>query len=598
MSITNSKTNNLFQEILLCVYIFITPIIFDNKLLDIALNYRFLICSILLIPIFLLEKPKINFITLIFIIFYCYNLVSVLWARCDSEAMFESQRCFLFIAGYIIFYSILTDETLSKILKTINLLSLFLIIVGIFQISKLSIITNKSLYEISGLQCHKNLFSNFLFLLLPFNIINYLKSKTNFFKKLSLINIVGILTLIICLQTRAVYVGLIVCICTILGVGYLYLKQSLKFSILKLTVIIIAIISCTLIIYYSKGYFNTKNTLVENMIKTDSNNERLSLITKTISIIKENYLIGVGAGNWQVEYAKFGLSGLDNAQNKNVTFQRPHNDFLWILSELGIFAFLLYVFIIVFTIYKSCNFLKNINNSVEHKLDVLILLSFYIGFMTISFFDFPKERIEHLVFHALLLACIHRMIISKFHEIPLINNSPKAIGLIVCIILIFNTYIGYKRYNGEINLVKAYHARQTGNWYELIKYCKKAKSKYYSIDPTSIPIDWYEGVGHFSLSNHKEAFNLFKSAYELSPYNFHVVNNLASSYENNGNSEKAVFYYNEALKINPTFDEAKLNLAAIYYNQGNIKKAYNITINCGNSPRKGLYLKIFKENLR
>ena len=73
-------------------------------------------------------------------------------------------------------------------------------------------------------------------------------------------------------------------------------------------------------------------------------------------MIKENFVFGVGAGNWQVYFPKYGFDKFSVNEIKNglTTYQRPHNDFLWILCETGIIGILAFVsiFIIIsFLIY-------------------------------------------------------------------------------------------------------------------------------------------------------------------------------------------------------------------------------------------------------
>ena len=83
-----------------------------------------------------------------------------------------------------------------------------------------------------------------------------------------------------------------------------------------------------------------------------STKDRLELWTRTIQLIKEKPLFGHGLSDWKIEMLKYGNKGLVSEDN-NTFYQRPHNDFLWIMSETGIIGILLYVavFIICSSVY-------------------------------------------------------------------------------------------------------------------------------------------------------------------------------------------------------------------------------------------------------
>ena len=47
-------------------------------------------------------------------------------------------------------------------------------------------------------------------------------------------------------------------------------------------------------------------------------------------------LAGVGPGQWRIHFPKYGLEGMNPSVAEGVTSEvRPHNDFIWVLSELG-----------------------------------------------------------------------------------------------------------------------------------------------------------------------------------------------------------------------------------------------------------------------
>lgn len=73
-----------------------------------------------------------------------------------------------------------------------------------------------------------------------------------------------------------------------------------------------------------------------------------------------------------------------------------------------------------------------------------------------------------------------------------------------------------------------------------------------------------------------ESVTHFEKAYQIAPYQIQVINNLASSYDFQGDREKAVKYYQKALQISTDFEEARLNLASVYFNEKQYDKAFDV----------------------
>lgn len=142
---------------------------------------------------------------------------------------------------------------------------------------------------------------------------------------------------------------------------------------------------------------------------------------------------------------------------------------------------------------------------------------------------------------------------------------------------------------------KVYAYRQRGDWASVIKYCDKAKSSFYQLDPTTIPVSWYKGLAYFSSGNFRQALAEYKDAHSISPYNHYILNDFGSALEKLGRHEEAKEQYKQALKINRHFDDPKLNLAAIYYNEKNYPEAWSWTSQVNDRhPRKAMFVQTIK----
>jgi tetratricopeptide (TPR) repeat protein len=83
----------------------------------------------------------------------------------------------------------------------------------------------------------------------------------------------------------------------------------------------------------------------------------------------------------------------------------------------------------------------------------------------------------------------------------------------------------------------------------------------------------------------------FEEAYSINPYHVHVLNNLASTYEQKGGHENSIKFYKKALAVAPNFEEAWLNLCAVYFNLGQIDSAYQALVNIDPATKNPNYNK-------
>ena len=157
-----------------------------------------------------------------------------------------------------------------------------------------------------------------------------------------------------------------------------YFRKKIKYSI-GITCIII--ISCAISYQYNHVFKNKIDNTI-NVIKNDiildnpsennhyKENIRIVLIKETINYIKKKPILGYGTGSFE------------KTMNKRIyvnhpkLYTTPHNTYLYVWFEIGIFGLIILLNIFYFQI-KSLSKLKGN----FHR----ILLT--IGFMTIMFFD-------------------------------------------------------------------------------------------------------------------------------------------------------------------------------------------------------------------
>lgn len=587
---TKTKPNNadlkMENTLFLCA-VFASILFQMHATIDFFLVPRFLALSLgmlLLVFVLILKKTPTEFrfdiVSYAFIGYLILHVISIFWAPAKSEAIFYSEKILL---SLLVFWlaSVFFFRSEKMFLSTCKMFSFAAVIyfaVAFSQVIQLDHLDSESMYAVNSISGHRNLFACFVFLSIPYFVFGFLNTD-----KLWRIYFLALLALsfmcIVLLQTRAVWLGTAVS-----AISFLFLfiikssKKGIRTSSKSMLLLSAAILFMAGLLYLFlvqtnslQHFLNRLN--VFNFSQSASGVERLAVWDKTLSLIKENFWFGVGAGNWQVCYTKFSISGISEAL-EGATFQRPHNDFLWILSETGIFGLISFLLLFGVPIFSSVRkFLSEpYSNS---SLPKLLTSCTLIGFLTISFFDFPKERIELLVLSFLLLAYIYTEDFKPKTASHTINS--KIVVLITLPMVALCVITGFYRIQGEKAVIKIYKAKNLHNPDGMIRNADKAMSFFYEMDPASMPIHWYKGIGYTQQNNYEKGFEEFQKAYDISTYNHIINNNLGVCLLRNGKIEESKKYFEESIRINPVYDEPKLNLAVIYFNEKNYKKALEYT---------------------
>ena len=583
-------STNKFKWLLVSIFIAFLPFIYTEATLDPVLTLRFFIFSIVVLVFLLMSKGPLltkevlrhPIIIILFCIFCSYVLSTFTSSYGYSDSVYHTLKVGLFIV-FLLAITKEFNENRGLIFKSGMIFSLLTSLLAILQIVMNILNGNlgSEISKITGTMANKNLLSSVLFLAIPFNVYCVYLVKSKIWKILGLVSLISTLLVVLFLQTRAVYIALLLSCIVFVIVKFKSLKKVVFFSSLIIIITSSFIVLLNVIQFESDSYVNRLkvglNDIVnvrETLNKRNSISERYELYKNTINIIKVNPVTGVGPGNWRLEIPKAGLYRT-KGETGNSIVQRPHNDFLWIASETGILSGLLYV-LLFFFVLKNLYFLSKDSNTRE-RIFYATIFSVISGYLFISAVDFPMERIEHnVLFYTLIVTAVSPNIkptIKVKHQTAF-NSIMISICVLCCV-------IGLLRHNGEVHLTTAKLYKGKQHWQRIINEIDKAYvPNIYELDRSSTPVHWYSGVAKFSLGQQEDAYEDFKRAYSLNPNHLHVLNNLATSYQLRGNTEKAKMYYNDALRISPRFEDASVNLAAVIFNEGETQEALNVILTC------------------
>lgn len=482
--------------------------------------------------------------------------------------------------GIVAFYR--KKENFREILcQTSSIFTLIACVFAFSDISKLlaaNNLTHATSYSINSLFGHKNVFSEVLFLLLPFNLYGVFYSK-NIKRVFAILAAILSLIFMIALLSRAIWIALAL---STLITGIIYVinifkkKQNQAEQLKKIGLFMgigMAIVGISLGLYaaLSKSDAIQKQFASITNIHHSANEDRLKKWEQTWQLFEEQPLTGIGLGDWKVEILKFVTKNSEVEQGK-LFFQRPHNDYLWVLSETGFFAFMAYLSIFGVAIFSIFRLLKHTENeATQHWL--YLLLHAIIGYLTFSTFAFPKERMEEIFFLHLIFAAIlyeNDLVFSatkSTKKLPILAYTSLAIAAL-CI------YVGYERFDGETELRQFEINNKSGKFEAALKNAENAYRPMLEMDPISTPIRFFSGTIYLEMKKYPAAKEHLEAAHKLSPYHVQVMNNLAGLYFMTNKTEESRMLYEKVLLYAPKYEDALLSLSAISFNAKNAEKAF------------------------
>ena len=155
-------------------------------------------------------------------------------------------------------------------------------------------------------------------------------------KCLSILAIILILLTLLQTQSRAVLAAILI---SIFAFIFMYRKNlRLKNMFVIFFSFVLFIVLCYSIVKYTDRLEAFNLEIRKTFDFKDS--PRFKLYKSTLQLFVDQPILGVGPGNWKIDVWKYGL--YINSLGRSFA-QRPHNDFLWVLAEGGIFAGLSYM---------------------------------------------------------------------------------------------------------------------------------------------------------------------------------------------------------------------------------------------------------------
>jgi O-antigen ligase len=450
--------------------------------------------------------PK-NRITLFFAGYVLLSVISLSWATNPIKGLNEVTKIALMLFFFCIACEILERDK-DFFIKSMSLLGLALGAYGLFEI-----ITTGYADTCLGTMGIRNVWCSAQLLLLPFCVYSI--------RKWTLIGVYSsclIVYNLFALSNRTSLLALIV----MALIFTLYYKKAWRYYIIA--GLIFVLVTCCLSLPF---------------LCTESMQARFAVWKGTANLIRENPFFGLGLNNWGLEIPRFASLLIEPDAFMGFVYQRVHNDFLWVISEVGIFGFICYAGIFVFGLYYAVR---------TRNILALIGLS---GYLVIANLSFPKER----AFHSMILIAYLALSVRGCRKI----KTPTFAKPVALIVLCLTVAVFSLCHISERHIRKMAIARDMKNWPEVLAESRKI-SFIRTMDGLTIPVKWYTAEAHYHLGNSEQAVADTFMAFRHSPNNLYVLDRMGQMFEGLGDKVAAEAFYTRALNSQPNFEFSRKKL--------------------------------------
>ena len=514
--------------------------------LDITNNQLFYLCIInfisTIVLLFKSEKEKIGISNPIII--YSVFIISAVFSIGYTEYFFVSLKelniyVIIFFSLINLYLLIKTDKSNLNLFKYIFLI-LLTIEVGIIQyrfISEFSLLNPLGRDRmLQGISFNLNIASFSILIKIP--ILFLFLMRTSSLKKLflSILLFTSIFTLLI-LSSRGAILGYgFLSVAIVIFLFFSFKEKNKKRKVFNLFIINI-VCGITAIMTQNFLYQNQQSLKATERVQNFSGNSvkmRIGFYKDAIDHFLNEPLFGSGIGTWKI-------LGINYHKDEMVDYQVPyhtHNDFLQILTEVGLIGLSIYLLIFIYLIYKLLKLFFSKRSDVDKDLIFFIIAAIGI-YLWDANINFPRVRaLSQLNLIYILSASF--FIIKGDKEKFYSSRTLLTFILITQPILLF---YNYKLIQDSKNQVRPYVE------YNSLKKLTMPLEDVLMIDDTFSPINSVtvpikNVKANYLIENEKyeQAIKYAREGKKQNPYLFMAENQIATSYYKMNELDSAVYY--------------------------------------------------------
>ena len=420
---------------------------------------------------------------------------------------------------------------------------------------------------VTGLMSNVNLYAGFLNLMLPFCLCG-LMILCRFWRAAAGVASLATILLIVLLQSRAAYISLAAGSLVAFAALILFRKSFGIIVPWRAMLVVVVAFLCLIIAVVVLG-FGIDNPVAQRfgtLFTRDFSSidgGRLMIWRLTLEMIQDHFFTGVGAGNFTIRMHEYLGRPDQNFSGILTNWAQPHNDFLWVFSEKGVFGFLAFVGFIAVAYRHFFSALRSTPNRDLAWISLFALMGL-TSYITASCFDFPLERINQQVYLALLLA-----IATCAARHPLAAQGKSWVhlhisGLAVLAVLLVGAVYSVAAIRQEYYVNLARRAIRKAEFPIAVANARLAATPWKTLDPVATPVSFLEGYAFWKMGKTREALPLLERARRENPNRVYVLQTLAEVYYSAGKRAESLECINLAAIRYPGDKDVQATLLRIY----------------------------------
>jgi O-antigen ligase len=521
-------------------------------------------------------------------LFLLWASFSSFWAINSHLSLMQLQQWFFALLVFILVLNAITTKDIFKILSFIFFASVIVSIVGILQyLFDFDLI--RQAVKPASFFGNKNMAIHFIVLTLPLGLGLLLHTKDKTKKILLSFGLSFVISYLMFSRTRSGWLAFVVQILFVLLFLVFIRKQKIikfKFFPMVVFILMIGFITFNLKINFQ----NTAISIAKEMSLSNTGNSRINSWLNTLEMIKDNPLLGVGLGNWNIHYSKYHDAIVKGRLfNEKSQLNNVHNDYLTIFSELGLIGFSLLLWLFYLIVFKLWQLLKTQRSPHPQQFLILGMATSLVGFLVNANFTFPLSMYLPVVIIMVYFAMIERLfldidVMNKKQKESIFYQFPKKINVLLGFAFLTLSVVMFLESRAKIQAEDLYfeaeRLERKGQWQQLEKIAFKS----YQLNPNRQRIASYLAEAKQHLGKLEEAEKYFEQGLALNPYNINTLSFFATAMVASKKYQKAQSLYQKALNIYPTWAKGHKNFGVLLF------KFLNKPIEAKNHFKKALKL--------
>tara|TARA_Y100000588_G_scaffold92967_1_gene100515 strand:- start:11617 stop:13650 length:2034 start_codon:yes stop_codon:yes gene_type:complete len=435
----------------------------------------------------------------------------------------------------------------------------------------------------------RNLTASYLAVALPLSLVGIIGPRARWARWMSLGGSLLMSILLIYTRTRGAWVGAILAVAVVVG---LIAKSRSARSHLRETgrglqpfhrwAIILALVLSGLLSTLQENTsqaalqrFDEQKTsaltALQSTFEPGAGRGRLSFWANTVDLALDHPLLGVGLDNWEYAYPPYDRGTRITSSSEP---SRPHNDLLWIASELGGLGLLVYGWLL-FCAARMTLALVAEEEGLRSLIGIACVGSL-VAFLGHGLFSFPREQPATVL---LFWTALSGLAIAQ--RTSSMIRLPSSAGLLSAGLCLATLLVGWRHFQFDGPFRQGLGAALVGDWLSAQVHVDRALA--YGV------IDHRAAFVHAKASQEQSRWDVAETRYlralEYHPNYANTHHNLAGVLVRKNQIERALSHFESAHRLRPSDASIQINRGNALIQAGRLDTAQVIFASLLNDPR-------------